>query len=187
MVLLTQLWLPIVLSAVFVFVASFIAWMVLPHHKADVKKLPDETAFTGQLSQMNIPPGTYMWPNACTGEEMKSDEFKQRYAKGPWGSMNVLGRQPSFGMNLMLVFIMYLVMGLFVGYITSLARPAGAEYMAVFRVAGATAVACYCLGSLPNAIFFGKPKRFVMTDLADQVVYALLTAGTFAWLWPDAA
>jgi hypothetical protein len=186
MVPVVQLWLPIVLSAVFVFIASFLAWMVLPHHKKDVKRLPDEAAFARQLEQMNLPPGTYMWPQACTAEEMKSDEFKQRYAKGPWGSLNVLGKQPNFGMNLVLVLICYLVLGLFVAYITGLTLAAGAEYLTVFRIAGATAVLGYCFGSIPNAIFFGKPLRFVITDLADNLVYGLVTAGTFAWLWPSA-
>jgi len=42
MVSITALWLPILLSAVIVFVASSIIHMLLPIHKSDYRKLPDE-------------------------------------------------------------------------------------------------------------------------------------------------
>ena len=183
-----QLWLPIIVSTIVVFVVSALAWMVFPHHKADVKTLPDEKALMDHLEQANIPCGTYMWPGCGSGEDMKSPQFKARFEAGPWGSMNILARQPNFGLNLLLVFIFYVVVSIFVGYITSLARPFGEAFtfMEIFRVAGATAVLGYCAGSIPNAIFFGKPCRFVLTDFIDNLVYALLTGAIFAWLWPVA-
>ena len=42
MVSLANLWLPVLLSAVIVFFASSIIHMVLPYHRSDYKKLPDE-------------------------------------------------------------------------------------------------------------------------------------------------
>ena len=44
MAFLADLWLPILLSAVFVFVASSVLHMVLPIHKGDYKKPPGEDA-----------------------------------------------------------------------------------------------------------------------------------------------
>lgn len=41
MITVFSLWLTIVLSAVAVFYASFVAWMILPHHKADWNGLPE--------------------------------------------------------------------------------------------------------------------------------------------------
>jgi hypothetical protein len=181
-----QLWLPIVVSSVVVFIASFLAWMVLPHHKKDVKTLPDEKALTDHLKGLNIPPGTYMWPNLAPGEDMKSEAYVARYNAGPWGSMNVLAAKPNFAMNLVLVILFYVVVSIFVGYITGLARPAGAAFIPVFRVAGAVAVLAYCAGGIPGAIFFSKPGRFMFTDFVDGVVYGLLTGVIFAWLWPSA-
>lgn len=180
---LTQLWLPVIVAAVVVFIASFLAWMVLPHHKQDVKVLPDEKALTDHLQQQHLAPGTYLWPN-CSRADMKSEEFKARFNAGPWGSMTVLGRKPSFGLNLVLIFLLYLIVSVFVGYIPSLARPPGSTFLPVFRVAGATAVLGYCAGSIPNAIFFGKPGRFILTDFIDSLVYGLLTGVVFALLWP---
>ncbi len=186
MVLLSQLWLPVLVSAIVVFLASFLAWMVLPHHKKDIKTLPNEKALTDHLRSLALPAGTYMWPGCQPGQGMDSQEFKDRYAAGPWGSINVLASRPNFGRNLVLTFLFYIVVSVFVGYLSSLARPAGAAFLPVFRVAGAAGVLAYCAGSIPNAIFFGKPGRFVLTDLVDGIVYGLLTGATFALLWPGA-
>jgi hypothetical protein len=183
--LLLQLWLPIIVSAVVVFVASFLVWVVLPHHKRDVKALPDEKALTDHLQQLNLAPGVYLWPN-CAGADPKSEEFKGRCEAGPWGSLNIRGSKPKFELNLVLVFVFYLVVSVFVGYITMHARPAGSAFSPVFQVAGATAILGYCAGSIPGAIFFGKPGRFVVTELIDNLAYGLLTGIVFAWLWPAA-
>ena len=96
------------------------------------------------------------------------------------------GRRPNFPRNLVLTFLFYIVVGIFVGYITTLARAPGATFLEVFRVAGATAILGYCAGSIPGAIFMGTPRRFVLTGLIDGTVYGLLTAVTFALLWPAA-
>ncbi len=179
-----DLWLPILVSSVAVFFASFLAWMVLPHHKADIKFLPDEKSFDQYLTSLNLAPGTYMWPGCNSADDMKSEEYKQRYAAGPWGSLNVRETQPSFGRNLVLVFICYAVISTFVAYLTSQARSEGATFASVFQVAGATAVLAYCAGQVPGAIFFSKPCRFFCTDMIDGVVYGLITGAVFAWLWP---
>jgi len=185
MQILIPLWLPIIVATVVVFIASFLAWMVFPHHKKDIKTLPDEKSLTDDLKQLNLTPGTYMWPG-CADGNMKSEEFQARYQAGPWGSMNVLPKQPNFGLNLLLVFIFYLIVSVFVGYITFRARPWGSEFSPVFQVAGATGILAYCAGGIPGAIFFGKPARFVLTDFVDNLVYGLLTGLIFAWLWPAA-
>jgi hypothetical protein len=184
----TSLWLPIVVSSVAVFIASSIAWMALPHHKADIKFIPDEKTFLQQLGTLNLPPGLYMWPG-CGGtpEAMKSPEYKQRFADGPWGLITIAGSKPNFARNLFWVFVVYSVVSVFVAYITAQARPAGSTFASVFQVAGATAVLGYCAGQVCGAVFMSKPFRFICTDLIDGLVYGLLTGAIFAWLWPAAA
>ena len=117
---------------------------------------------------------------------MKSDEFKSRMQAGPWGSLRILGKAPNFGSNLVLVLLLYFVVSIFVGYITLPACAFGSGFREVFRVAGATAVLGYCAGGIPNAIFFSKPRRFVLTDFIDGLAYGLMTGAVFAWLWPAA-
>ena len=62
MVSLTQLWLPIGLAAVLVFVASSIMHMVLPYHKGDFAAVPREDDVMRALRSFSIPPGDYMLP-----------------------------------------------------------------------------------------------------------------------------
>ena len=182
---LIDLWMPIVVSAVVVFFVSYLVWMVLPHHKADVKTLPNQAGFDGMLTEMNLAPGTYMWPCTDDPKDMKTDAFKDRFNKGPWGSMIVLGKKPNFGANLASVFIFYIVVGIFVGYLAYTALPYGSEFMRVFRFTGVAAVMAYCLGAIPGAVFFGKPVRFMATEFLDGVVYGLLTGVVFGLLWPS--
>ena len=186
MVEIGQLWLPILLSTAAVFVVSALAWMVVGHHNKDVRTLENEATFIEQLKQLNIPPGTYMWPGCGSGEDMKSEAFQARYDAGPWGSINVVAAKPDFARNLVLTAGVYIVVSLFVAYLTGQSRAAGAGFMAVFPVASAAAILGYCTGSLSHAIFFAKPGRFVLTDLIDGLIYGLLTGLVFGVLWPAA-
>jgi hypothetical protein len=183
---LLDLWLPILVSAVVVFVASFLAWMVLPHHTADVRKLPDEPSFTAHLKGLGLEPGTYMWPNCEDPAEMRSADYKQRYQDGPWGSM-IVTNKPNFGRNLGVTFLFYIAVGIVVAYLTSEARAPGAEFLPVFQVASTVAVIAYCFGGLPHALFFGRPLRFIITETIDGLVYGLITGLIFALMWPSAA
>ena len=183
-VALTDLWLAILIAAASVFFASFIIWMLLPYHKADIKVLPDEEGFTNAISGLDIPPGLYMYPNCQSAEEMKSDDFKAKFNNGPWGMITIMGAKPNFGANLLKTFIAYLVITIVVVYIASVALPAGAEYLKVFQVVGAAAFLGHCTGSLAGDIFLGKPNRFIITSFIDGVIFALITAGVIASMWP---
>ncbi len=182
-VTLVDLWLPILLSSVIVFIASWIAWMVLPHHKVDWTGMPNEDGFLKALGDLGIPPGQYMFP-FCKMEDMKDPEKKARWEKGPYGSMILLPQRPGFAKNLGLIFVFYLVAGLFVAYLGSVTLPRGAEYLKVFQVCGTAAILAHGFGFIPGDIFTGRKARTTINNIVDGVAYGLLTAGTFAWLWP---
>ncbi len=186
MVGLAELWLPILVSGIAVFAASSIIWMVLPHHKADIKTLPDEAAFDSAMNSLNIEPGLYMYPG-CHGKDVKSAEFQTRWKSGPWGMITVMGSAPNFGSNLIKTFIMYLIISAMAGYLAGIGTMPGAEYMDVFRAVGTAAILGYCMGGIANDFFMGKPTRFIMTSFFDGVVFALITAGVFASMWPEGA
>ncbi len=57
MVSLGALWLPILLSAVLVFVASTLIHMVLKYHASDYRALPNEDAFRAAFRGTHVPPG----------------------------------------------------------------------------------------------------------------------------------
>ncbi len=186
MVGLAELWLPILVSGVAVFIVSAVVWMALPYHKADIKFLDNEADFDKALGELNIKPGHYMFPG-CEAKDMKSDAFKARWTSGPWGSITIQGKAPNFGFNLFRCFIVYVVISAMAGYLAGIGIPAGAEYMDVFRTVGTAAILGYCMGGLANDFFLGKPPRFIVTCFIDGVIYALVTAGIFAAMWPDAA
>lgn len=77
-----------------------------------------------------------------------------------------------------------IVVSVFVAYLAGRTLGPGADYLRVFRVAGTTATLAYSAGFFPFAIWFRPPARFVMTHLLDGVIWGLLTAGAFGWLWP---
>src|SRR5262245_11535050 len=82
---LSSLWLPIIVSGVALFFASWAAWMLLPHHKGEWKGLPDEEGVMTALRKFNIPPGQYNFPHACNPNEMNTEDFKRRKEAGPGG------------------------------------------------------------------------------------------------------
>jgi hypothetical protein len=182
---LASLWLPIVVSAVAVFIASSIVWMVLPHHRSDYKELPDEDGMRDTLRRMAVPRGMYTVPHCNHGPEMKDPAFQAKVKEGPWAWMIVWDRWPNMGKALGTWIAYLLVVSLFVAYIGANALPAGSEFARVFQVTGAAAFMAYALSAVPEAIWKGFPWPFVIKEMIDGLVYALLTAGVFAWLWPN--
>ena len=184
MVPLSALWLPILLSAVIVFVASSIMHMVLPYHHNDYQKLPDEDRVMGALRSAGLRRGLYVFP-FCTPKEMKSPAMLEKYKQGPVGSMTVMPPGPPALPKLLGLWFAYcLLVSFFVAYLTGHTVAPGTPYLAVFRVAGTAAFLAYALGALPNGVWKGQTWNITIKELIDGAVYALLTAGAFGWLWP---
>ncbi len=186
MLSLADLWLPILVSAVAVFVVSFIAWMVLPHHRSDWAKVPDEQAFGDALTSLKIQPGQYMFPHCGDPESMKSEEFKKRWEAGPRGSLFVWGGVPNMGLNLLYTFLFFLVVSILIGYVGSFTLQANPSFKEVFRLTSVVGVLAYCAGGIPNAIWFKKKLSAVRNDIFDGILEALAAGAIFAWLWPAA-
>ena len=177
------LWLPILLSAVFVFVASSILHMVLPFHRSDYKKLPDEDKVVAALRSSSVTRGVHMFPY-CSHKEMNSPEMKEKFKQGPVGMVTVFPPGMSMGKSLAQWFVFCLVVGVLTAYLTGRTLPSGTVYLAVFRVAGTVAFMAYGVGQLVNGIWGGHPWSNVIKHFFDGLVYSLLLAGTFGWLWP---
>jgi hypothetical protein len=184
MVSLAALWLPIVLSAVIVFIASSIMHMVLPYHKSDYSQLPDEDKVLSGLRAANLKRGLYVFP-FCTHQDMKSPALAEKYKQGPVGFLTILPSAPPAMPKFLIQWFVYcLLIGFFVAYLTGHTVAAGTDYLAVFRVAGTAAFMAYGLGNLSNGIWKGQRWSTVLKEVFDGLVYGLLTAGTFGWLWP---
>jgi hypothetical protein len=184
MVPLSALWLPILLSAIIVFVASSIMHTVLPYHRGDYRQLPDEDMLLATLRAAGLTRGLYVFP-FCTHKEMKSPAVLEKYKQGPVGMMTVFPNgPPNMPKFLTMWFVYCLVIGFFVAYLTGHTVAPGARYLAVFRVAGTAAFLAYGLGHLSDGIWKGQTWSATIKEVIDGLVYGLLTAGTFGWLWP---
>jgi len=182
---LTALWLPILLSAVIVFVASSILHMVLPFHRSDYQKLPNEAELLDAMRAADLAPGNYFFPHCTSPAAMKDPEFVAKMTKGPVGMLNVVpSGPPSMGKNLIQWFLLCLVMGVFVAYLTGRTLAPGTHYLAVFRVAGTVAFVGHGIGQVPDSIWRGQRWGVTAKHVFDGLVYGLLTAGVFGWLWP---
>ena len=185
MVSLTALWLPIVVSAVVVFVASSVIHMVLTYHNKDYAKLPDEDTLLEAMRKAGISPGAYMFPAPDSRKEMGSPEMMEKYKRGPVGLLQVLPPgPPMMPKHLIQWFVLCLLVALFAGYVGSHCLAEGAEYLAVFQVVGTAAVLGFCFGDLSDSIWKGQLWSTTLKNVFDGLIYALLTAGVFGWLWP---
>ncbi len=179
------LWFPILLSAVAVFMLSSLVHMVLPWHKGDYPKMPREDEVMAALRQFNLPAGDYMAPRPDSMADMKSPEFIAKAKQGPRFVMTIMP-PGTFGMGKQLGqwFAYALLVSLFAGYVASRALPVGAQYLHVFRFVGATAFASYALALAQLSIWYNRSWRITITSGLDGLLYALVTAGLFGWLWP---
>jgi hypothetical protein len=181
-----MLWLPILLSSAIVFIVSSIIHMLSPWHKNDYPKLLSEGKVLDALRPLDIPPGEYMMPRPSNREEMRSPEFMEKMKKGPVLLLSVWPKGPvSMGMNLAMWFFYTLVVGLFAAYVSGRALPVGATYLHVFRFAGVTAFLAYSAALWQMSIWYNRPWSTTIKTTVDGLIYALLTAGVFGWLWPQ--
>jgi hypothetical protein len=185
MVRLMVLWMPILLSAVFVFLASWIIHMFLPYHRSDYKKMPSEDDVMDAIRRFNVPPGDYMVPRAGSPSAMRDPAFLEKLKKGPVFLATIF---PSggFGMGKQLLqwFVYCLVVSVFAAYVAGRALPAGAPYLHVFRFAGVTAFTCYGIALWQDSIWYRRSWATTFKSNVDSLIYGMLTAGTFGWLWP---
>ena len=184
MVFLSALWMPILLSAVIVFIASSIIHMVLPYHRSDYQRLPDEDKVMAAMRAAGVKQGFYHFPY-CTHKEMSSPAMVEKFNQGPVGLMAVFpSGPPAMPKFLGMWFVFCLIISFFVAYLTGHTVAPGAHYLRVFRVAGTAAFLAYGMGSISNSIWKGQPWSVTIKELFDGLVYGLLTAGTFGSLWP---
>ena len=185
MIGLSALWLPILLSAVFVFIASSVIHMLLPWHKGDFKRLPQEDQITAALRPLAIPPGDYMLPKPDSMQQLRTPEYADRLAKGPVMMLTVMpnGMTPMGGM-LAKWFVYLLVVAVIAAAITVPVLPRGADSRVVFHTIAVAAFLGYGMALWQMAIWYHRSLGTTIRSTVDSLSYALITAATFCWLWP---
>ena len=182
MVAISALWLPILVSAVIVFIASNILWMALPFwRRGDHGQLPDEKSVIDALVPAES--GQYIVP--CVNWNKLTPEQRTAMESKPMAL--VLVRNPAqfnFVKGLAQWLVYAVVVAVFVAYITGRARGAGTPYLEIFRFAGTVGFLPFGFHSVSDAIWYGKPWSVVIKDVIDGLIYGMLMGGVFGWLWP---
>lgn len=179
-----SLLLPIVVSAVAVFVLSMIIHMT-PWHRRDYVRLPDEDGVMETLRPFNIPPNDYMVPHPGSGEYMKSPEYDAKCNAGPVMIVTVAPAGPwkmgkTMGTWFLFVLVVSAIMALVVGTIV----PPGGSRHAVFHHVAVIAFLTYTMGAVPLSIWYQRKWSTTFRSALDSVLYALATGLIFSMMWP---
>lgn len=185
MITIAALWLPILLSAVIVFVASTVIHVGPFWHRGDYPMMPRESEVLNALRPFAIPPGDYFIPRASGMQEMRSSEFKEKLNQGPVAVLTVMPNgMMSMRRNLVQWFVFLIVVSVFCAYIAGRTLPAGTPYPRVFQIVGATGFIGYALALCELSIWYRRSWSLTAKAALDGLIYGALTAGTFGWLWP---
>lgn len=186
MVSIPDLWLSITLSAVLVFIASSIIHMFTKWHEGDFRKLPKEDSVLDAMRAAGVTAGDYMFPH-CTSEQRKDPAMQEKWKRGPAGKLTVMpAGPPNMGKSLGLWFVYLVVIAVITAYVTSRGMAPGSHYGSVFHMAGTVAFLGYAGSESLQSIWWGRSWGTTLRSLIDGLVYALLTAGSFAGFWPAA-
>jgi hypothetical protein len=181
----TSLLLPTLLSAVLVFLASSIIHMVLKYHSKDYRKVEKEDELLDAFRRLNVGAADYCMPYAGSAEAMKDPAFLEKCKKGPTVLMTVIpGREIAMGAQLGQWFLYSVVISLMTGFIAGTVLPPGEDYHEVFHLCALVSFMGYAMALPPFSIWYKRNWGTTMRSMVDGLFYALLTAGTFGWLWP---
>ena len=181
MAMLAQLWLPIVLSAVGVFVASSLIHLLFKWHNRDYRKLPNEDAVRAAINAGQPAPGLYVLPHALDAAECKSEDMQKRFAEGPIGKLML--RAPG-AMSVGPMLLQWFLLNLVVAFVAACMAVGAMSAHHAAHTAGLATLLAYGAGAVSEAIWMGKPWAATLKDLLDALIYAVVTAAVFMWLWP---
>lgn len=188
MISMSELWLPIVVAALVSWVMSCVIHIVIKYHNADYKPLANEDEVATAIRNGKPGKGIHSVPYCVNMKEMASEAMQKKFKEGPVAFVTVFDDgMPNMGKLIGQQILFFLFGMTLIAYCASLALPPGADYMQVFRLVSAVGFVTYGWGLLPFSIWYGHPWGVSARFLLDAIIYALLTAGVFAWLWPGIA
>jgi hypothetical protein len=179
-----SLLLPIVVSAVAVFVLSMIVHMT-PWHRSDYARLPDEDGVMKALRPFNLPPNDYTTPHPGSGDYMKSPEYDAKRNAGPVLIMTVVPSGPwKIGKMMGLWFLFALVVSAILACFVGTIVPPGRGTHVVFHHVAVIAFLTYAMGAVPMSIWYYRKWSTTFKSAFDSLLYALASGWIFAMMWP---
>jgi hypothetical protein len=183
---LLSLWLPILLSAVVVFVISSLIHMVLKWHAGDYSAFANEDAVREAIRAGNPAPGRYVVPHCAEMKDMASEAMQQKYREGPVGHFT-LGPSgvPNMGKYLGQWFLWSLAVAAVAAYLA--ARVYGLDHAharGAAKLVGAISFIAHGFGTVSESIWMMRSWSASAKYLLDAALYAVGSALMFLWLWP---
>lgn len=178
--MLTSLALPIILTAIALFFASFLSWMVLQLHKSDWKRIERQDELMAAIRPFNLPVGSYMFPCPVDHKEMQTEAFRAKYAAGPRGIMTILA-PTNMGVNLGLTMAYFLVVSFVIAYLASMSLQKGADFLFVFRFVFVAGFLAFLSAVVQHAIWF---RNRIAGHVIESIIYAAIAGAIFAAMWP---
>lgn len=180
-----ELWLAILLSGFFCWVASALVHMLFKYHNADYKGLSNEAQVASVLAEKAPEPALYTLPYCLDMKAMGEESMQKKFNDGPVAMITVMPNgMPPMGKLLFQQMLFFIFGALLIGYLASISIVGNVSEMVVFRQVFVASFLAYGWGQIPFSIWLGQPWSNSLRYLLDAVIYALVTAGIFAALWP---
>ena len=183
---LLSLWLPILLSAVVVFVISSLVHMVFKWHASDYSAFANEDAVRDAIRAGNPAPGRYVVPHCADMKDMGSEVMLKKYREGPVGHVTLLPNGAhNMGKYLGQWFLWSLVIAVMAAYLAL--RACGLDHAQAARAAkwvGSITFIAHGFGTVAESIWMGRPWSQSAKYLLDAALYAAGSGLVFFWLWP---
>ncbi len=185
MSILVDLWLPILIASILVFFASSLIHMITPWHKSDLRSVPDQEKARKAIGELGLAPGDYVLPRPDNMKNMNSPEFLSKLKEGPRLVFTVLPNEvTNMGKMLGAWFVYILAVSLFAGFFAGHVVQAGDEHRRIFHVVGAVTFMAYAGALCQMSIWWGRSWATTLRSMIDGLIYAAITAETFALMWP---
>lgn len=179
-----SLWLPIAVSAVAIFVLSSIFHMVLKHHRADYRGLPNEAEVAEVMRKAKPGPGLYAIPYCPDPSSMNDPAVIRRYTEGPVGLFAVRrSGPPTLGKALGQWFAFCLFVSFVASYLARHSLSSSADGLTVMRITGTAAFLGYAAPHLQASIWSAVPWANAYRGVIDSALYAIATGLVFRLLW----
>ena len=180
-----SLWLPILATAVLIFVASSLIHMVFKWHNSDYKKIANEDEVRAAIRASAPVPGQYVVPHCMDMKDMGSEEMKKKFLEGPIAFMTIRKNGlPNMGSALTSWFIYSLLVACVAACVACETLGLNANPRQAGHLVGVISFMTYVGGSIQMGIWMGKPWSSVAKDVLDGLIYGVISGLTFMWLWP---
>lgn len=180
----SELWLAILLAGLLCWIASALIHMLIKYHNADYKGLSNEEAVSAVLA--NKSPALYTLPYCRDMQAMNDEPMQQKFKDGPVAMITIMPNgMPPMGKLLTQQVLFFILGSLLIGYLATISIAINSDFMMVFRQVFVASFLTYGWAQIPYSIWMGQPWSNCVRYLLDALIYAAVTAGTFAFLWPN--